>query len=247
MKSILITGASSGIGYGLVNKFLSNGYHIFAISRNITPLLELKNNNITTIQADITNLSDKKRILKEICNLEFNIINNAAYAVPSIFKDSTITDIRQHFETNVFAPLELIQELLNKNRVSRVLNISSGAAEFPLQSLLSYCSSKAAIHHAIKCLNLEYSDTKFINLRPGMVDTPLQDRWSKLDKNIFPNGDFYKNAKLNNQFISVETVSNFVYWVMQLPINDFSKSDWNINDKIHHQNWLKNQSLHSHF
>lgn len=241
MKNILITGCSAGIGYGLTCKFLDNDYHVFAVSRNTEPLKKLITKNITIIQADITNSDDRQNIAHIIEHNEIDFIHNATYAVPRKFEDSTNTEIRNHFETNLFSPLDLIQKLANNKNLRRVLNISSGAAEFPLQSLLSYCSSKAAMHHAIRCLLLEYPNIQFANLRPGMVDTPLQERWRNMNSNEFPNNNFYIAAKQNNKLISIKKVSDFVYWVINLPTDDFIKSDWNINDNTHHQYWLLNQ------
>lgn len=238
MKNILITGCSAGIGHALTVKFLNNNYHVFAVSRNIEPLLRLSNKNITIIKADISKDKDQESIINAVGDKEIYMINNAAYGSPIKFKNSTNNEIRKHFETNFFAPLNLVQNLANSNRITRVLNISSGAAEIPLQSLLSYCSSKAAMHHAINCLKLEYPQIKFANLRPGMVDTPLQERWRNMDDNDFPNNNFYKIAKQDNKLISVDMVANFVYWVMTLESDKFDKEDWNINDSMHHECWL---------
>lgn len=235
MNNILITGGSTGIGYGLVNKFLDNNYHVFAISRTVHNLepLKIKGQAITIIKADITNKHDQENILKSIGhtlapNNKLDIINNAAYGNPSIFKDTTTEEIKLHFETNVIAPLQLFQAILKQHKVDRVLNISSGAATIPLQNLLGYCASKAAIHHAMKCLNLEYPTTKFANLFPGMVDTPLQERWRNMNVSIFPNVNFYIQAKENHKLASVTKISDFIYYVMNQPLNEFAK-DWDIN------------------
>jgi benzil reductase ((S)-benzoin forming) len=248
MKNIVIIGSSEGIGYGLVNKFLDNGYHVFAISRNIRPLsmLKSKQTNLTVIQADITDLTHQSRILSNLSQVvSVEIINNAAIGTPTNFQELDIEELRSHFETNFFAPVVLLKKILAQNKVNRVLNISSGAAEFPLPSLLAYCSSKAAIHHAMKCLNLEYHDTKFSNLRPGMVDTPLQERWRAVNDSVFPNGNFYKQAKAENKLISVSTVSDFVFWVFNLALDEFVKPDWNINTEEHHKYWLNKTTIFS--
>ena len=123
-----------------------------------------------------------------------------------------------------------------------MLNISSGAAEFPLLSLLPYCTSKAAIHHAVKCLNLEYPNTKFANLRPGMVDTPLQDRWRNVDESVFPNGNFYAKTKEDKKLISVDTVADYTFWVMNQSLEIFAK-DWNIATEEDQKYWLNKINL----
>lgn len=245
MKNILITGGSAGIGLALVEKFLSQGYTVFTVSRNPRSLSSIDNENLRYIQADITSDVERKKIISALLNnnvSELSIINNAAYGHPEAFENTSITELRTHFETNFFAPLELGQSLLSTFRIDRFLNVSSGAAEFPLKSLLPYCTSKAAIHHAMKCLNLEYKNTKFANLRPGMVDTSLQERWRNVDESVFPDGNFYLSAKENNQLITVNTVSDYVFWVMSSPLNEFAK-DWNIMNVDDQKYWLNSESL----
>jgi len=248
MKTILITGCSAGVGYGLVQKFLDNNYNVIAVSRNIQPLEVINHKLLHIVQADITNGNDQLKILAALNEASgsetIEIINNAAFGQPETFATTSLDSIRHHFETNFFAPIALLQKILAQISVSRVLNISSGAAEFPLQSLLPYCTSKAAIHHAIKCLNLEYPNTRFANLRPGMVDTPLQERWRDVKSEVFPNGNFYAKTKAKNKLISISTVADFVYWVITQPLNVFAQ-DWNIAKVEDHKFWLNNVDLYS--
>jgi short-subunit dehydrogenase len=88
MKNILITGASSGIGFGLVNKFLENDYRVYTVSRRTESLLELKisKDRLTIIKADVTNSSDQAKIINELSGINnLEIINNAAILIPKPF------------------------------------------------------------------------------------------------------------------------------------------------------------------
>ncbi len=245
MRNILIIGTSAGIGYGLTNKFLNNNYHVIAISRHINSLntLKVSSGKLTLIQADITNSMHQINILEKLSAVmePIEIINNAAIGNPQPFQNLDMKELRQHFETNFFAPVQLLKNILSQNIVSKVFNISSGAAEFPLESLFSYCTSKASMHHAIKCLNLEYFPIKFSNIRPGMVSTPLQERWRTVDNTVFPKGNLYIKAKDENKLISVETVADFVYWISTNSLE--FKEIWNIYDTEHHKYWLRTDSL----
>jgi short-subunit dehydrogenase len=248
MKTILITGCSAGVGYGLVQKFLANNYNVIAVSRNIKPLEALNNKLLHIVQADITNADDQAKIVAALTKIEssetIDIINNAAFGQPETFSTTILDRIRHHFETNLFAPIALLQKVLTQTSITRVLNISSGAAEFPLLSLLPYCTSKAAIHHAMKCLNLEYPNTKFANLRPGMVDTPLQDRWRNVDDSVFPNGNFYAKTKEDKKLISVDTVADYTFWVINQSPDVFAQ-DWNIAKEDDQKYWLNRTSIYS--
>ncbi len=244
MKNILITGASSGIGFGLVNKFLDNDYYVYTVSRRTESLSDLKisKDRLTIIKADLTNSSDQAKIINELSGIDnLEIINNAAILIPKPFGNMGIAELRDHFEINFFAPITLLQLLLKQNTVTKVINISSGAAEFALDSSFGYCTSKAAIHHAMKCLNLECPETKFINVRPGMVATPLQDRLRELGATIFPKGNVFSKAKEENKLISVATVANFIYWILNVS-TEFRKA-WSIYDEEHHKYWRKSEAL----
>lgn len=244
MKNILITGASSGIGLGLVKIFINNGYYVIAVGRNIESLksLFIPKEKLIIVQDDITNMLHQNKVLSALSKLDsIKIINSAAIGVPVPFRDLDMKELREHFETNFFAPIQLLKFILGQNPVTKVLNISSGAALFPLDSLFSYCNSKSALHHAIKCLNLEYPDTKFSNLRPGMVATPLQERWRQANSTIFPKGNYYIAAKEEGKLIKIEDVADFVYWVVDT--TDEFKPEWNIYDEEHHPYWLKSKLL----
>ena len=240
MKNMLITGASSGIGFGLVNKFLENDYHVYTVSRRTESLrsLNVSEDRLTIIKADVTNQSDQQKIVQALSGIEnLEIINNAAIAIPRPFENMDIQELRDHFEINFFAPVILLQLLLKQNTVTKVINISSGAAEFALDSSFGYCTSKAAIHHAMRCLNLEYPKTKFINVRPGMVETPMQDRLRALDNTIFPNGNVFAKAKEDNKLIPVSTVADFIYWILN--VSTEYREAWSIYDEEHHKYWKK--------
>jgi short-subunit dehydrogenase len=235
-KSIVITGASGGIGMALVKKFLRcSNYDVIAISRNITTLelLQQEYPNLQIIQADINNDVDRRNIFALINNKIISVINNAAYSgTPIAFKDMKIEELHLFFETNFFAPLTILQYLLDHNKVEKVLNISSGAAQIPQNKIFGYCTSKAAIHYAFECLKLEYPNTKFSNLRPGMVDTKLQEQWRNNGENIFDSGSLFLKAKQDNLLIPAEKVANFVYQVFQTSNDQFSSKYWNIYDDL---------------
>ncbi len=232
MKKVLIIGASAGIGYGLVNKFLDEQYQVFAISRQIDSLQKFIDAGklCTVIQADITLREDQNKIINQIRDIKgLTVINNAAYSgLPVQFCNLAIEELRKYFETNFFAPMILLRELINANKIERVLNISSGAAQHPLKNLLGYCTSKSALHHAIECLKLEYHDIKFANLRPGLVDTPLQTRWRTIGADVFPLGNPYIAKQESGQLLQVAQVAEFIYKICNLPLQEFDSKYWNI-------------------
>jgi NAD(P)-dependent dehydrogenase (short-subunit alcohol dehydrogenase family) len=116
MKTVLITGCSSGIGRALCEQYLAKGFHVYASARNILSLNDLvEHSNLTKLTLDVNSQSS---IRDAIAHIKQNndsldvLINNAGYAAMGPLADMPIEDLRAQFETNVFAPLELTKVCL---------------------------------------------------------------------------------------------------------------------------------------
>lgn len=164
--TILITGASKGIGFEMVKQFSENpNTLVIAVSRNIDTLTKLVNqkntHSILPIKADITSPLAQKKIVKTLKSLGLKIdvlINNAGEIINKPFEKITAKELQSVYTTNVFGPFTLIQSLLplfNKKTKAHIINISSmggfqGSAKFP--GLSAYSSSKAALSGLTECL-----------------------------------------------------------------------------------------------
>jgi len=185
---ILLTGASRGIGFEMVKHFAAvPGTLVIAVSRNIAPLQKLVKSGIHTIlplKADITRTSDLKKIAKTVKRLEMPLdilINNAGEIINKPFTSITAEEISSVYNTNVFAPFHLIQELIpfmKSSQAAHVVNISSmggvtGTAKFP--GLSAYSSSKGALTILSECLAEELKTTSIkVNcLALGAVQTEM--------------------------------------------------------------------------
>ncbi len=244
-NTILITGCTHGLGRELALRFAKENNKVYAVGRNEKLLIELVeiSKNIIPIVADVAKEAGRKTIF-DFVNKEqtISIIHNAAIVNPSLISDLSEELLREHFETNFFAPFLLNQLLLPllKNN-ARVLTISSAASELAEPGLMPYCASKGALEHMTKCFNVEFKskDIYFANLRPGMIDTPMQEKLRNSDENNLPGKEFYLAAKKNNKLMHPETVAEFVVWVMTKTDNlIFSEKLWDISDVSHHKNWL---------
>jgi short-subunit dehydrogenase len=164
--TILITGASKGIGFEMVKLFSqSQNTFVIAVSRNIEPLTKLVNqkntHSVLPIKADITSPSDQKKISKTLKTLGLKIdilINNAGEIINKPFEKITAKELLSVYNTNVFGPFTLIQTVLpyfNKKRKTHIVNVGSfggfqGSSKFP--GLSAYSSSKAALSGLTECL-----------------------------------------------------------------------------------------------
>lgn len=164
--TILVTGASKGIGFEIIKSFSKNSNTlVIAVSRNIEPITKLVNqkntHSILPIKADITNANDQKKIIKILSSLNLKVdvlINNAGQIVNKPFEKITGKELQSVYATNVFGPFTLIQSLLpffTKKNKAHIVNISSmggfqGSSKFP--GLSAYSSSKSALSGLTECL-----------------------------------------------------------------------------------------------
>ena len=187
--TILITGASKGIGFEMVKQFSqSPNTMVIGVSRNIQTLTKLVNqkntHSILPIKGDVTLSQDQKKIVKTLKSLGLKIdvlINNAGEIINKPFEKITAKELQSVYNTNVFGPFTLIQSLLplfNKKNRTHIVNVGSfggfqGSSKFP--GLSAYSSSKAALSGLTECLAEEFKSKNIsVNcLAIGAVQTEM--------------------------------------------------------------------------
>jgi 3-oxoacyl-[acyl-carrier protein] reductase len=162
MKTILITGASRGIGYDTALQLCRIKHRVIAVARNSAGLEKLYNEvrkagyaeNLIVIPADISTrvgVVDLVNRIKEVTPVIDVLVNNAGTLVNKAFAAITEEELRGVYEVNVFTPFRLIQaclSLLRKSNAPHIVNIGSmgglnGSSKFP--GLSAYSSSKGAL------------------------------------------------------------------------------------------------------
>ena len=182
MKNIIVTGASRGIGFELIQLFAKNNCNVLAISRNITPIENLKNQYITSLSVDLSLETDFKKVsdfVKSNWKKVDVLINNAGKLANKPFAKTSIQDFLEVYKVNVFAVAELTRIMLPfLNKGGHVVTISSmggiqGSMKFP--GLSAYSSSKGAVITLSELLAEEYKDSgiSFNVLALGAVQTEM--------------------------------------------------------------------------
>lgn len=179
MNKVIISGVSSGLGKAMAKCFQSAGWKIIGISRK-RPDFEIDR----WIQADITQKSDREK-LDEILKNEYSdgiqiLINNAGRGLYETWGLSDEKSIREIFELNFFAHIELSRKiipLLEKSR-GTMINISSAASFIPVPCMGVYCASKAALSMFSETLRIELSQKKInvMDVAPGRIETGFSER-----------------------------------------------------------------------
>ena len=179
MKTILVTGTSSGIGHQICIQAAKMNFHVISVSRNIEPLKDIS--GIESFAIDITNKNSVDEFIANLKSKKIKIdilINNAGYLVSELFGDTTYDSFKKTFDVNVFGLAEITRSLIPIiNSDGHVINISSiggvnGSKKFP--GLSAYSSSKAAVIALTEVLAEEYQNGPSFNvLALGAVQTKM--------------------------------------------------------------------------
>jgi short-subunit dehydrogenase len=189
LKTILITGASSGIGRALAVQAARAGYAVYAVGRNVRALAALAGQvgeEGGTLAVDVTDISDPAnapgligRAVGAYGHVDV-LVNNAGAAGVGPIAMQTDEALRVQFGTHVFGPLALTREALPTLRASRghVFMIGSGVARVPVAGMGGYPPSKAALRSATSILRRELVplDIAVTYVDPGAVDTGFMTR-----------------------------------------------------------------------
>lgn len=168
MKTVLITGCSSGFGLETARYFLAQGWQVIATLR--TPQADLfpASDRLRVLALDVTDEASIRQTLEAAGPVDV-LVNNAGIAVFGAVEGSPLATIREVFETNTLGTIAMTQAVLPQFRQRQagvVINVTSTVTLRPLPLLAAYTASKVAINSFTECLALEL---KPFNVRVGLV------------------------------------------------------------------------------
>lgn len=183
MRTVLITGCSSGFGYLMALIFARNGYHVIACVRDIKSYGAKKLRQtavqekvtIDVIHLDITRDETIKKALSRAPNIDI-LINNAGYGYLGLIEETPIVDFKKIYDTNVLGTIRMVQAIvpiMRKQGNGLIINFSSinGIVPFPLFSI--YSSTKFAIETLTEGLRFELKPfgIQVVMVEPGSYVT----------------------------------------------------------------------------
>lgn len=179
-KVAIVTGASQGIGEGLVNGFRARGYGVVATSRSIRPSSEP---DLVTVAGDIGDPATGKRLVAAALDRFGRIdtlVNNAGIFIGKSFTDYTEEDYRLKLKTNLdgfyFATREVIPVMLEQG-AGHVVQITASTAEFASSLSPAFIAmlTKGGMNAATKSLAIEYAarGIRVNAVAPGIIRTPM--------------------------------------------------------------------------
>ncbi len=181
-KVAIVTGASQGMGEGIVNGFRARGYGVVATSRSIQPSADP---DVVTVAGDIGDPETGKRVvaaaLEKFGRID-TLVNNAGIFIGKAFTDYTEEDYRLKLKTNLdgfFFTTQQVIPVMLKQGSGHVVQITASTAEFASSRSPAFIAmlTKGGMNSATKSMAIEYA-TRGIRVNavaPGVIRTPMHD------------------------------------------------------------------------
>ena len=208
MKYVLITGASSGIGYDAARYLIERDYHVFGSVRKQADAERVKaalGERFTPLLFDVTDAVAVQTAVAQIQQTIgdsglFGLVNNAGIAVPGPLMHLTLDEMRWQLEVNVIGLLAVTQAclpLLGARKDApqppgRIVNISSVSGRTSYPFFGAYAASKHALEAMTDALRRELSiyGIDVIGVNPGPIQTPIWDKAEEIDPGPFEETDY---------------------------------------------------------
>jgi len=209
MRSVVITGASTGIGWAAAKLLLERGFRVFGSVRKQADADRLKTGfgaNFTPLLFDVTDeaavLSAAREVRSQLNGETLaGLVNNAGIAVPGPVLELAADEFRRQMEVNFIGPVIATQAfgpLLGadpqlKGPKGRIVMISSVAGKHGSPTGAAYSASKHAIEGLSESLRRELMlfGIDVIVIAPGAVKTPIWDKGQQVDISVYKNSPFF--------------------------------------------------------
>lgn len=246
-KISIVTGAGSGIGRAITENLAAAGRQVLICGRREEKLVETQQSNpqkINIIKADVSIEKDRQEIVSLVAgnSVEFLVHNAAVLGEISHIGNIDLKNWREVMTINVEGPLFLTQALLPSMHHTRILHISSGAANHPISGWISYCTSKAALYMIYLMQNEELKNKGILtgSLRPGIVDTEMQDLIRQADLSKYTNLQRFHDLFNNDELESCDRVAKMVCWMLLDATDDqFTEKEYDLRHEDIAQLWDK--------
>jgi NAD(P)-dependent dehydrogenase (short-subunit alcohol dehydrogenase family) len=219
-KTVIVTGASQGIGAAVANLFLDRGYNVVANSRRITQKNELqRSDNVALVDGDIALPATAAKLVATAVQRFGSVdalVNNAGIFMVKPFTQFTMDDFRALTSTNldgfIHVTQRVIEHLLEQKRGGSVVSITASIADHPQAALSASLPmiTKGGINAISRNLAMEYAKQGIrVNaVAPGVVATPLLKGLSK---------DFLQSLSPMGEIGTTQDIAEAVLFLTEAP------------------------------
>ena len=220
LDTILITGASRGLGANFAKVLANDGFRIIGIGRNKINLEKVISNlpnqqlNHHFFELDIT---DENCVNKQLSDLNlYGLINNAGIANTKLLHKETYSDLSEIFDTNLLGSLNVSNALIPKmiiNKRGKIINIASTLGYRPLSYVGAYSATKAALIQITKSQSIELAKYNIcVNaLAPGYILTDIN-----RDQLEGETGDLLKRKIPLKRFATVDELDTIISMLLNV-------------------------------
>jgi NAD(P)-dependent dehydrogenase (short-subunit alcohol dehydrogenase family) len=174
MRTVLITGCSTGIGRATARRLAAGGWTVYATARQPATLDDLAAAGCRTLALDVT---DEDSMVAAVAAVEGGVgvlVNNAGYSQSGALETLPMDAVRRQFETNVFGLLRLTQLVLPGMRAARagkIVNVSSMGGRLTFPGGGAYHATKYAVEALSDALRMEVArfGIDVICIEPGLI------------------------------------------------------------------------------
>jgi len=190
-KTVIVTGASQGIGAAIVQAFLARGYNVVGTARNATKAKELSpSDHLALVDGDIGQFNTAQKVaalaLEKFGSIDA-VVSNAGIFVVKPFTDYTTDDFHALISTNLVGFIHITQLAVKQMQTQKtggsVVAITAALADNPIAGVTASLSmiTKGGLETVTRHLAMEYAKQhiRFNAVAPGAVDTPLHANDSK--------------------------------------------------------------------
>ena len=241
---VIVTGASRGLGAASARWLAKAGAAVTLISRSGAALksvaeeVQQLGGTPLVFKADISEPGAcQKAVAKTLERFERldALVNSAGIVEPIAPLVQTDPDRWQYnIAVNLLGPFYLthaaISELRKQN--GRIINVSSGAATTVMENVSAYCAAKAALNHFTRVLAAEESGLTVLTMRPGVVDTRMQEIIRREGPNFMSaeQNAYYQGLKQRGQLEPPEVPARSIAWLALHGPHEFSGDFLNYDD-----------------
>ncbi len=210
MKTVLITGCSSGIGLDAAHHLRARGWRVVATCRRDQDLAARRDEGFDTLHLELADEASVARCAAAAAEMGVTaLVNNAAFAIPGAAEDLPRGAMRAIFEANLFGTHDLTCRLIPHFRAhgGRVVNISSVLGLIGIPWRGAYVATKFALEGLTDVLRVEMAGTgvRFVLIEPGPIGTRIRlnsiphfERW--IDWQASPRAEQYRRTLLKRLY-----------------------------------------------
>jgi NAD(P)-dependent dehydrogenase (short-subunit alcohol dehydrogenase family) len=217
-KTVIVTGASQGIGAGVVKAFLARGYDVVGTARSATKSSELSaSDQLALIDGDIGQFETAQKVaelaIKKFGSIDA-VVANAGIFLVKPFTEYTADDFRALVSTNLAGFIHITQLAVKQMQAQKtggsIVSITAALVDNPIAGITASFSmiTKGGLNAVTRSLAMEYAQQhiRFNAVAPGTVETPLHDKESE---------DSLKTLSPMGTISSVEDIASAVVYLTE--------------------------------